>query len=123
VSAARHYSTRRSLARLGIVAILFQAILFGWHHHPLALGGERGGQPVVTAANSAAPLLPGAADDDCDICAALHHLTGAPGEFVFLALPPIAAAAPNLPDPPTITRAPERGFHARAPPRGSELYA
>ncbi len=110
-----HHSARRRVALLGIVAILFQAILFGWHHHDLVLS-SRGAQPVVHAAG-AVPLSPASAEDDCDICQALHHLTGAPGETAALA-PPLATAA--VIQPPAVVLADgaaEKGFRARAPPR------
>jgi hypothetical protein len=47
------------VALLGILAVLLQAVLFGWHHHALALGTP-GGQPVATAASAAAPFSPAA---------------------------------------------------------------
>src|SRR5204862_219381 len=52
---------RRRVALLGIVAVLLQAILFGWHHHPLPLS-SRGSPPAVTVANAALPLLPASAE-------------------------------------------------------------
>lgn len=108
-------SRSKWLALLGVFAVLFQAILFGWHHHDLALP-SRGTQPVAFA-NSAVPLSPAAPEDDCDICRALHHLTGAPGEFVALAAPPGSASALPLPDLILAERRSEHAFEARAPPR------
>src|SRR5262249_58620196 len=64
----------RTAAAIGILGILFQAILFGWHHHPLAFSA-RGVTVAVSAANS---QFPAAADDDCEICAALAHHHAAP---------------------------------------------
>jgi hypothetical protein len=106
---------RRRVAWLGVAAMLFQAILFGWHHHELP-PAARGAQPVIVAAGQA-PLSPAAADDDCDICQALHHLSAAPGEFVAVAAPTAAGAPLPLPEPIRISRASERAFQARAPPR------
>ena len=110
-----HRGGRRWIALLGILAILFQAILFGWHHHQLA-PSSHSAQPVVHA-NETAPLSPATAEDDCDICAALHHLTGAPGEFAALPLPAAIAAVVHRQTRVLVDRTGERGFRARAPPR------
>ncbi len=104
---------RWSAARLGLFAVLFQALLFGWHHHDLAFAG-RLVTPVV--ANPAAP--PQAVDDEdgCEICQVLHHLTAAPPDLVAASTPrPIAAAAIAC-DPAFCARAPALLFYARAPP-------
>jgi hypothetical protein len=114
----REIRARRRVALLGIVAVLFQAILFGWHHHELG-PASRGSQPIVTVANAATPLSPASAEDECDICMALHHLSASPGEFVLLPIPPIAASTPPLPILLQAARASEHAFHARAPPRAS----
>jgi hypothetical protein len=106
---------RRRVALLGILAILFQAILFGWHHHPLA-PASRGAEPVAHGQGSA-PLSPATAEDDCDICQALHHLNASPGEFAALPLPAGPASALHLPDFVLADRASELPFQARAPPR------
>jgi hypothetical protein len=107
---------RRRVALLGVIAILIQAVLFGWHHHALALPAV-GDQPIVAVANAATQPSPAAAEDGCEICAALHHLSAAPGELVSLALPPIAASALHLPALVLAARTSDRGFQARAPPR------
>jgi hypothetical protein len=107
---------RRRVALLGVVAILIQAVLFGWHHHALALPAL-GDPPIAAVAKAAGPSSPAAAEDGCEICAALHHLSAAPGELVSLALPPIAASAPHLPALVLAARTSDRGFQARAPPR------
>jgi hypothetical protein len=112
---ARPVLMRRRVALLGILAILFQAILFGWHHHPLILASH--GAPPVAHGADGAPLSPATAEDDCDICQALHHLNGAPGEFVVLAAPGIAAAPERLPRRVAEAQPPKRAFQARAPPR------
>jgi hypothetical protein len=112
---SRMTRARRRVALLGIIAVLFQAVLFGWHHH--ALGpASRGSQPVAAVSNPAAPLSPAGAEDDCDVCMALHHLSASPGEFVALPVPATAASALHLPELVRIARVSERGFHARAPP-------
>ena len=76
---SREIRARRRVALLGIVAVLFQAVLFGWHHHELG-PASRGSQPIVTVSNAALPLSPASAEDECDICMALHHLSASPGE-------------------------------------------
>jgi hypothetical protein len=112
-------AARRRVALLGVVAVLFQAILFGWHHHGLG-PASRGSQSVVTVTNAVMPLSPASAEDDCDVCMALHHFSASPVEFVFLPMPIVAALALRLPHLLLAARASERGFHARAPPRVSD---
>ena len=106
---------RRRVALLGCLAILLQAILFGWHHHELALASQ-GTMPAAHGEGSA-PLSPATAEDDCDICQALHHLRATPGEVASLPLPPGAASAPALADLVLQGRGSQRAFQARAPPR------
>jgi hypothetical protein len=113
---ARAVNARRRVALLGVFAVLFQAILFGWHHHPLPPLGAHAATSVK-AADGGAPLSPVSADDDCDICAALHHSSAAPGEFAAFAPPPLGAAAIFLPDPAPRASVAARAFQARAPPR------
>jgi len=108
-------ATRRRIALTGVVAILFQAILFGWHHHPLVLAAD--GLPPAVHGEGSAPLSPATAEDDCDICQTLHNLSATPGEFVSLALPAGAAASPALPEPLRLGQGSSGGFQARAPPR------
>jgi hypothetical protein len=115
VNKAPRRAPRRRVALLGVVAILFQAILFGWHHHPLVLASYDA-QPIAHGAGGA-PLSPATADDDCDICQALHHLSGSPVEFTALAPPAALAAGPCLPDLALPGQAFARAFQARAPPR------
>jgi hypothetical protein len=109
----RNSAARWSAARLGLFAVLFQAILFGWHHHDLVFAG-RLTAPVV--ANPTAP--PQAADDEdcCEICQVLHHLTAAPADLA-AAPPPVAIAIAEIAcDTAFCARAPALAFHARAPP-------
>jgi hypothetical protein len=108
---------RRRLARLGIAAMLFQAVLFGWHHHDLTLPQSSAGSEIVSRAAGGSPS-PVTAEDDCDICAALHHLTAAPPVTpVGLPPPPAGAAALPRPDQALPRRLPDLAFRARAPPR------
>jgi hypothetical protein len=106
---------RRRVALVAILAILFQAILFGWHHH-LAVLAAHGAQQVAHGA-SGTPLSPATADDDCDICQTLHNLSGSPVEFAVLVPPGATASALHLPDLALVGRGFARAFQARAPPR------
>jgi hypothetical protein len=110
----RSRSSRRLAARLGLFAVLFQAILFGWHHHELTFAG-RLPAPIVENP-SAAPQL---ADDEdgCEICQVLHHLTAAPVDVV-ASLPPVAIAAISPSGRAAfVGTAPDLAFYPRAPPR------
>jgi hypothetical protein len=115
-SAARPIRARRRMALLGILAVLLQAILFGWHHHPLALSAA-GGQPVASLHAAPQPAAPEADETDCEICAALHHVSASPLDFAALPLPPRAASAIDPPDRVLLDRTAARAFCARAPPR------
>jgi hypothetical protein len=106
---------RRRVARLAIFAVLFQAMLFGWHHHSLP-AMARSAHPVVTLHNGGLPLSPAAAEDSCEICIALHHLSASPLDPAGPPLPPIGAAVAYLPGQAFLDRAIDRAFHARAPP-------
>jgi hypothetical protein len=108
-------TVRRRVALIGVAAILLQALLFGWHHHALALAG-RGGFPA-SLYSATQPLAPATAEDLCEICAALHHQSASPLAFAASPIPSSAAAAIDLPDPDPIGRAGAWGFRARAPPR------
>src|SRR5947209_5023253 len=72
-------------AWLGLYAILLQAVLFAWHHHP-ATFAARGEAPTFQALGSNAPVSSTTAEEACELCAALHHLTGAPGHYAAPAL-------------------------------------
>jgi len=106
-------TARRLAARLGLFAVLFQAILFGWHHHDLHAAGRLPG-PVLEN-RTGAPQL--AVDEDgCEICQVLHHLTAAPID-VAAALPPLAVAVVSVPgDDSVLALTLTLAFRARAPP-------
>ena len=106
---------RRRVALLGVAAILFQAILFGWHHHGLALA-SRGGAGA-SLYNAARQLPPAVAEDSCEICAVLHHQSASPLAFAAPSMPSAIVSAIDLPAPVFLDRADARWFHARAPPR------
>ena len=111
------HDRQRRVALLGVLAILIQALLFGWHHH--ALGLPSGGEPSLAAASGTSPQ-PTAAEDDCQICAALHHLSAVPADFIALLLP-VAARTAAGPSPLLIAPGPYRAPRARAPPVTANL--
>jgi len=109
----RHRITRGFAARLGIFAVLFQAILFGWHHHDLNLAGRLPSSIIEKPA--ATPQMSDDADG-CEICQVLHHLTAAPVDII-AARPPFLPAAISFGDNSGFVAASSAlAFHARAPP-------
>jgi len=110
---SRRRTGQQLAGALGLFAILFQAILFGWHCHDLALAGHLPA-PIVTS-----PTAPPQAVDDedgCEICQILHHLTAAPADTA-RALPPFSSVPlPEAGDEAFPARPPTLGFAARAPP-------
>ena len=107
-------STAQSLAaRLGLFAVLFQAILFGWHHHDLIVAG-RLAVPVIEKAAAATQVIDD--EDGCEICQVLHHLTAAPVDGAGAPPPLAVAAAVAVPETVFAVRGPAAQFHARAPP-------
>jgi hypothetical protein len=106
---------RQWQARPGVVAMLLQAFLFGWHHHSLP-AMARSAPPILSLHNASLPLSSATAEDGCEICIALHHLSASPLDFAVPPLPPIDAAAAYSPDQAFPDRAIDRAFHARAPP-------
>jgi hypothetical protein len=108
-------ASRRRIALIGIAAILFQAILFGWHHHELAMAANGG--RIASLSNAAEPLAPAAAEDLCEICIALHHQSATPLAFIAPPGPSAGAVLVDRPNADPIGRADTRSFQARAPPR------
>jgi hypothetical protein len=104
---------RAASVRLGLFAILFQAILFGWHHHDIGFARHL---PAAVVENPAAAPLPADDEDGCEICQTLHHQTAANIDFV--APPPQAGIAAGLPAGNTafIVHPCAAAFRARAPP-------
>jgi hypothetical protein len=115
----RRYRTEttalRRAALIGVAAILFQAFLFGWHHHALALPGSSG--PIASIHSADEPLAPATAEDLCEICVVLHQQTAAPLAFFLTRSPTATSAARGSIGPVVICHAIARGFDARAPPR------
>jgi hypothetical protein len=110
---------RRAPQRPGIVlavfAVLFQAILFGWHHHELYVPTRD--MPPVVVHHDGGRSAPSADDDDaCDICTALHHQSASPVEIVALPpyRPPVSAPAPA--EGGLVGLSYPAAFQSRAPP-------
>jgi hypothetical protein len=105
---------RRLTALLGVAAILFQAALFGWHHHDLQFAGRLA--HAVASAPSGAPSPPDVDADGCEICQSLHHQSASTPEALFAPAPPPLAASPAPHDAEFIAGALALAFRARAPP-------
>jgi hypothetical protein len=106
---------QRWRALLGIFAILLQALLFALHEHPLPF--SVGEQPLLRSQADAAPLSSTLADADCQVCAALHHLSASPGEFAQLAAPPRLGPQKDPAEASRVASSPGLAFRARAPPQ------
>jgi hypothetical protein len=106
---------RRATALVGILAILFQAILFAWHHHPPPFHARDVAAASILTAPTA-PIMPALADHDCQICFTLSHHGAVPVEF-FAAKPleqaPLHQTRIAAVDAP---RTPYLPFRSRAPP-------
>jgi hypothetical protein len=104
-------SPRRPAALLGIFAILLQAILFAWHHHPSPLSSR---VPVIAAAGG--HETPASEDDECQICFALSYHSIAPIDFVVV--PPRTDVSLPAPTVQAVSApvAPYLLFRSRAPP-------
>jgi hypothetical protein len=104
----------RLAAWLGLFAVLFQAILFGWHHHDLPFAGHL---PAPILENHAGTPQPADDADGCEICQVLHHLTAAPIDVAGTA-PPLAVASASIAvEAPFLAHTFALAFRARAPPR------
>jgi len=111
-SRSRH-TPRRFTALVAVFAVIFQALVFAWHHHELPFASR--GAPVVVAA-AAGWAAPAFADRDCPICSAVAH--GAVPVELFATLLPEGSVQRRLPPPaPTDLRTPYLLFRSRAPPR------
>jgi hypothetical protein len=101
-------------ARLGLFAILFQAILFGWHHHDLVFAGSQHLPPVI--GNQSTATQPVDDEDGCEICQVIHHQTAATGNGIIAPLPGLTASPSIAADPVFVVRSLALAFRARAPP-------
>src|SRR5271163_2783654 len=114
-SGRARYRRRRAGALVGTFAILLQALLFAWHHHPASFHVRSAGA-VPTLVAPTAPVMPASADHDCEICFALSHHGAVPVDF-YAAKPP-----ENAPLPQTriaavdVPLTPYSLFRSRAPP-------
>ena len=108
-------TARGRVALIGVAAILLQALLFGWHHHGLRLVVR--GEPAASVSNPLRQVPAAVAEDNCEICAVLHHQSASPLAFAAPPSPPAIASPIGLPNPVFLDRTDARGFHARAPPR------
>jgi hypothetical protein len=103
-------------ALLGVFAILFQALVFGWHHHDLTLAA-RGASPALSAPASGSTGSPTADADECEICIVIHHQAASPLAFIIALAPPVAAAAIVPPSGFILVADDHRSAFARAPPQ------
>jgi hypothetical protein len=110
----RSARARAVTARLGLLAVLFQALLFGWHHHDLRFARHL---PAAVIENPAAAPIAADDEDCCEICQVLHHMTAAPVDIA-AAPPPLPVAGVSVSGSAAFAaRTPNLAFRARAPPR------
>jgi len=107
-------TARRRVALIGVAAILFQAILFGWHHHALALATHGGS--IASVYNALQEMPAAVAEGSCEICAVLYHQNASPPGCTAPPTPSATASSIYLPAPVFPGRTAASGFHARAPP-------
>jgi hypothetical protein len=106
---------RRGCALFGTFAVLLQAVVFAWHHHPASFQVWSAGA-VTTLVAPTAPVMPALADHDCEICFAVSHHNAVPVDFYAAKLPE------NAPLPQTriaaveVLLTPYSLFRSRAPP-------
>ncbi len=100
-------------ALLAVFAVLFQSILFGWHHHDPVGAGHL---PATVVGNPASAPQGFDDEDGCEICQVLHHLFAAPATFAS-PLPPRTLRADRIAGRPVFAvRSRPLAFHARGPP-------
>lgn len=105
---------RRLTARLGLFALLFQAILFGWHHHDHAFAGSLTRPTVIQSGIAATHAVDD--EDHCDICQVLHHQTASASDLILALLPGFSASPAPADAPVFVVRTLALAFRARAPP-------
>jgi hypothetical protein len=106
---------RSTTAVLGVIAILFQAMLFAWHHHALPYSSHSA--PWIAALAGGGPEMPTAADHDCEICFALAHHGAVPVDLFPAALPQQTSLQQIRAATVVISVAAYLLFQSRAPPR------
>jgi hypothetical protein len=97
------------------LAIVFQALLFAWHHHDLHLAAPHA-PSALSAIHGDGHLSPGDDEDGCQICMVLHHQSTSTADVV--ALPPHRAAVsvPRPAESVIVGLSFSPAFHSRAPP-------
>jgi hypothetical protein len=85
IGAHRPQARRRAIARLGIAAFLFQAMLFAWHAHALPYASSDASS--IAGAPRTGDRTSTTIDLDCQICFAFCHYSAAPVDFIF-SVPP-----------------------------------
>ena len=100
---------------VGAFAILFQAVLFGWHHHPASFHVWSPGA-VTTLAAPTGPVMPALADHDCEICFAVSHHGAVPVNFSAAKPPENAPLAQTRIAAVEVPLTPYSLFRSRAPP-------
>lgn len=107
---------RRGTACLGVFAIIFQAILYGWHSHPLPVP-SRSAPTALSASVGPGHGDPDLADDDCQICFAIGHHNATPIDLL-PPLPPRDVALPAVRVEQSLVSVGRfLHFRSRAPPR------
>jgi hypothetical protein len=109
------WTSRRRIALLGIFAILFQAMLFAWHHHAHLFTLRSA--PVAVPLAADCDQVPASADDNCQFCFAISHHSSAPVDIFALAPPGHSLAQEAQATPVICPLAPYLLFRSRAPPR------
>ena len=104
----------RRVALIGVTAILFQAFLFGWHHHSVALPQSSG--PIANVHSATQPPEPATAEELCEICTVLHQQSAAPLAFATPPAPCCTGVATRRSEADQIGRTDARIYQARAPP-------
>jgi hypothetical protein len=113
IGKSRSATPPRGAALLAIFAILLQAALFAWHHHPFPLS-SRDAPTVLVPAGPSTPVL---MDDDCQICFALSHHSAAPVDFVAPPTPVCGSSPLTAVEAVLAPVAAFLLFRSRAPPR------
>ena len=105
----------RGVALLAVLTILLQAVVFAWHHHPLAATSSQ--SAVTSIEKPSGPQSSKAEDEACAICQVLHHQSAAPGELAAVAATSPVRSPLFLTGTLFLPGGTASGFHARAPPQ------
>jgi len=112
----RVWGIRHQIAALtGVFAILFQSVVFAWHHHTVPFH-PRGAAAITILATPTSPVVPNADEHDCQICFALNHNGTVPVEFFAPSPPEQASLHQTRPARLDAPLAPYFFFQSRAPP-------